>query len=232
MSRTKTVLTAPSGVSESNIEGTFYWPDDNGQVETTNAGHVALLERHGYSKDSEVSIMPPALSMGLMNIDEMGLSQLRDALTQRGLSYPESADRTELERVAQGWNQSRRGRQNVENIGGAPLATSAAPAPALTREQLLAALAALDAGKSPPAPAPAPVDPATASAADVVRAAAPTAPAGVAKPDFSTFSNAELKGWLATKKVDFKGNAATAVLIDLANKKMDEIIAERLGQAA
>lgn len=232
MSRTKTVLKAPEGVSESNIEGVYYWPDENGFVETTSPGHVALLVRHGYSKDSEVSIMPPALSMGLMNIDEMGLSQLRDALTQRGLSYPESADRTELERVAQGWNQSRRGRQNVENTGGAPLATSPQRAPAMTREELLAALAAMDAGKAPAAPAPPPLDPATASAADVVRAAVPTGPTGVGRPDFSTFLNAELKGWLATKKVDFKGNASTSVLIALANAKMDEIIAERLGQAA
>lgn len=224
MSRTQFVLKAPEGAEESTISGTFYFPDEKGEVTTNNAAHVKVLELHGYKVTSEVSILKPMANLGLMNTDEMGLSQLRDALSQRGLVQPDHASRDDMVAAALAWNQSRRGRALIDNAGADPIEVAKTT---MTREQLQAALDALDAKEIPPARAPIPApDPAQMTAAQAAQAgAAPTAAVG--RPDFSAFKNAELKGWLASNKVDFKGNASTDVLIDLASKKFDEIIEAR-----
>lgn len=228
MSRTKFTLKAPEGVEESIISGTYYFPDpDTHEVETTNVEHRDVLRLHGYIQTSEVSITKPSpLTLGLINTDELGLTALREALKHRGLTFGDDYSREELVGEAESWNSSRRGRQRADNTG------DAAPARPQTREELLAALDALDAKAPAPTPAPPPtVDPATQTAADVIRSTpAPTPTVG--RPDFRTFSNKDLKGWLAVNRVDFKGNASTEVLVGLAEQKFEEIIAARQAQAA
>lgn len=106
--RKKTTLHAPDGIDESTIEGTVYWPDDQGNVETTNPNHVAVLKQHGFTVVSEASIQAPAKSLGDIDYDELGRAQLFEALKARGQNYPDTATREELATAAAQWNQGRR----------------------------------------------------------------------------------------------------------------------------
>lgn len=117
MSRTKFTLRAPAGVEESAIEGTYYWPDiDDGTVETTNEVHKEVLIKHGYTLLGEVAIMRAVNpNLGLIDVEEMGRSQLLEALSARGLSLDPDSSRAILVEQAQGWNNARRGRSRFQD---------------------------------------------------------------------------------------------------------------------
>lgn len=147
--RVKYLLTAPDGVEESNIEGTMYWPDEDGRVETTNDRHRDVLLRHGYTLSGQVSIAAPAASRGVIEVDELGRAQLAAALAERGLQYPETASRAELAEIAEGWNHARRrGRAAQAQVAEARAdalakaeesespASTPTPAPAATRGEI------------------------------------------------------------------------------------------------
>lgn len=189
--RTKYILQAPEGVSESVIEGTPYWPDEDGRVETTNPNHVPVLKLHGYTVVTEVKLAPPVRTRthAAIDVEDLGRTGLVDALQARGVSYPEAASRQDLAEIAQSWNAAR-----------------AMPAEAPRPAPPAAPVAA-------PAPAPAPVAQTPAAAPEA------RAPSQAANPhDFSTYGYEDLKGWLAGRGVEFPGNAAKKVLIDLAQK--------------
>lgn len=136
MSRVKTILEAPEGAEESNIEGTTYFVeiDDAGRsiVTTNTPSHVETLKHHGYKVLQEISLAAPAAQKGLIEIDELGRSGLMAALTDRGTTYPPDASRGDLESIAQAWNQSRRGRPRA--VDAAPVAGEPDKEPALVKK--------------------------------------------------------------------------------------------------
>lgn len=199
MSRIKYVLRAPAAVSESLIDGTPYWPDDDGLIETTNPNHITTLKMHGYTVVEEVTLRAPqrARVHGAIDIDDLGRSGLAEALAQRGVSYPETGSRHDLADIAASWNR-------------AHAAPTPAPAP-----------------RAAPAPAPAAAAPAPApQAAEAAEAPPPSPPAPQAQPqssahvehDFTTYGYEDLKGWLSSRGVPFQGNAAKKVLVGLATE--------------
>lgn len=196
--RIKYILQAPPNASESVIEGTPYWPDDDGRIETTNPNHIAPLKLHGYKVIEEVSLIAPqrAKVHGMIDVDDLGRTGLIEALDARGVSYPDTAARQDLAEIATSWNKAR----------GAP-AERPAPAPVAAAK-----------------PAPAPPPPQAATPAPAEPQAAPPAPPAQAKAeapvkvehDFSTYGYEDLKGWLSARGVAFQGNAAKKVLVGLA----------------
>jgi hypothetical protein len=194
--RTKFRLQAPVDISESNIEGTYYWPDEDGHVETTNVRHKDLLIRHGYTVVGEVSIMPPAAQKGPIEVDELGRSQLAQALAERGLSFPDAATRPELVEVAEGWNNAHR-RGRIQRA--APREDQPEPKPASASVQ------AASEGDEPAPPAP----PAEAGVAGAV--------------DFSVATYDELKGWLTARGVAFPPNQPKGKLKELCEQVYAEM---------
>lgn len=196
--RTKTTLKAPPGVDESMIEGTYYWPDENGTVETTNVGHVAIMIQHGYTKTGEVSIMPPATVKGPIDCEEMGRAEVAQALAERGVSYPEAGSRAALVEIAESWNVARRrGRGEV-------------PAPkAEIRENV----------PLPRARVERPAAGEGEGAADAEKKAE--------APDFATCSYEELKGYLASRGAAFPPNSPKKTLREMAEKVHAELTAAK-----
>lgn len=132
MSRVKTILKAPEGVTESQINGTYYWPEDlltkSGMtyahaIQTTNQDHVAILKQHGYAILDTESIDVAMGTTGLIEVDEMGRSGLLKALQDRGQSYSQEATRDELAIIAQQWNQTRRKAAREEAVPAGVSAT-------------------------------------------------------------------------------------------------------------
>ena len=119
-SRIKYILKAPAGVSESIIEGAYYWPDESGLIEVTTPAHLRILGLHGYTKVAEKEFLPPPSAMPLILFEEMGRTDLLEALRQRGVSYIPSSTRDVLEAQAEAWNQSRRGPRIVLDDASAP----------------------------------------------------------------------------------------------------------------
>ena len=111
--RTKFTLKAPpGGGGEAVIEGTYYWPDETGSIETNNPAHVATLQRHGYTITEQVEIAPPPTSLGIIDYEEMGRNELTQQLAIRGVTFDGTGGRAALEEAAQAWNDARRGRMN------------------------------------------------------------------------------------------------------------------------
>jgi hypothetical protein len=193
--RVKYTLAAPYDVTESVIEGTYYWPEDAGDgtyvVTTTNELHRDLLVRHGYTPKGEVSILPPAKAHGAIETDELGRGQLAAALTERGVSYPLDATRGELAEIADAWNGARRrGR-----LAHTPEKTAA---------------------EAPQAPAAV-----HAPAAQVKPAGEPEKGQGggvEGEVDFGEASYDELKGWLAAHGVSFPPNTKKVDLRAMAEQ--------------
>ena len=129
MSRTKYVLKAVDA-AESVIEGTPYWPDpETGLIEVYNPDHVAILKRHGWEEIEAVSISAPARILGLIDVDELGATGLRDALLQRGVEVGPGDNRTDLAVKATMWNrdyqQSRGDMDSASRVSGWPTLAAA-----------------------------------------------------------------------------------------------------------
>lgn len=192
--RVKYILQAPEGVSESVIEGTPYWPDEDNRIETTNPNHLPVLKLHGYKVVTEVALAPPVRvrTHTPIDVDDLGRTGLIDALQARGVSFPEVASRQDLAEIATSWNTAR----------AAPQTARAAPPPRPMPTE--APRAAAPADLSPPA--------------QVVHDAAPAPATDKAPHDFAAYGYEDLKGWLSARGVAFQGNAAKKVLIELATK--------------
>lgn len=189
--RIKYILQAPPNASESVIEGTPYWPDEEGLIETTNPNHLAPLKLHGYKIVEEVSLVAPqrAKVHSMIDVDDLGRTGLIEALDARSVNYPDASSRQDLVEIALAWNKAR-----------------GAPAPAAAR-----------AAPAPPARQAAPAAPVEVQAAPAPTPAQASAPAKVAH-DFSTYGYEDLKAWLAGQGVVFQGNAAKKVLVTLATE--------------
>jgi hypothetical protein len=179
MTRVKTQLRAPEGVTESLIEGTYYIPNEDSLVETTNGYHVGILTQHGYEIVSEVAIVAPARSHGPIEIDELGRGALSQALQERGLSFPTEGSRDDLAEIAQSWNQSLR-------------RPTLAPAPAPRQR-----VAAVEAIAEPEADEPAEEE-------EVAEEEKVEAPAAAKKYDWADATYDEMKGWCAARGIVFK----------------------------
>lgn len=107
--RIKYVMQAPQGTSEAIIDGVYYWPDPDGRVDITTPDHVRTLRLHGFELIAEQEFAPPPTAFGLINFEEMGKTELLDALRERGVSYPLQYTRFDLEEAASGWNAARKG---------------------------------------------------------------------------------------------------------------------------
>jgi hypothetical protein len=106
--RIKTIMRAPDHTDETNVLGSTYWPDEDGLIETTNDEHVEILTRFGYSTISKKAIGRPSVTMGPIDVDELGRQGLTEALRERGLSFPDQATRDDLVAIADAWNVQRR----------------------------------------------------------------------------------------------------------------------------
>lgn len=109
MSRVRYILKAPPNTSESIIEGAYYWPNEAGEVGTTVADHVKVLRNHGYELVRTEDISVPSTTHALINYEEMGKTELANALIARGVSWDRARGRPALEEAAEAWNDLRRG---------------------------------------------------------------------------------------------------------------------------
>lgn len=214
MSRVKTTLKAPLGVTEACIEGTYYWPDENGDVDTTNATHAKILTQHGFAKTAEVSIMAPAAAKGPIDVDELGRAQLQSALSERGLAYPDTASRAELAEIAAGWNAARR--RGFQAPAGSRVA-----AEVVAREPIFETAAAARAA-----------EPRLAAEDAAAGGGAPETVEKIeADPDFGDASYDELKGWLAAHGVAFPPNTPKKTLREMAETEFTAIKARKAAAA-
>lgn len=123
MARRKWIMEAPKGgENEAVIEGTYYWPEPQSvtdaagaervayTIDVTNAAHVDVLKRHGFSVLTEIEQLPPPTSYGLIDYPEMGRTELIRALHERGIAFDRDGGRDGMELAAQSWNDMRRGR--------------------------------------------------------------------------------------------------------------------------
>lgn len=144
MSRVKYLMKAPDSVTESVIEGSYYWPDEDHMVEVTNPGHVAILKQHGYTEAGHQELIPPATAFGLIGYEEMGRSELIAALTERGVSFPAEATRAALEEAAHAWNIARKGPRRVGPEGQPEPTALSEPMAGQLKVTMLAQLSADD----------------------------------------------------------------------------------------
>lgn len=121
MSRSKYLMAAPDGVREGaeiSIEGSYYWTeaDDEGRmiVTTTNPNHVEVMKRHGYTPVGEIAIMPAPSNLGIIDFEELGRTELAQALRERGVTWDRDGGRQSMEWAAQDWNDARKGRARAE----------------------------------------------------------------------------------------------------------------------
>ena len=111
--RTKYIMQCPpGGGGEAVIEGTYYWPDEGGRIETNNPSHKDVLLRHGYTVALAEAIAAPPTNLGIIDYEEMGRGDLVQALAVRGVTFDGQGGRAALEDAAQAWNDARRGRDN------------------------------------------------------------------------------------------------------------------------
>jgi hypothetical protein len=117
MSRIKTILRAPEGADESVIQGTTYWPDEDGLIECTNIEHVPILKQHGYVFVQEMTLERP--NGGVMipiEHEELGRQAIAEALEARGVNYPATGSRADLAEIAESWNRARARRPKAEAV--------------------------------------------------------------------------------------------------------------------
>lgn len=231
MSRIKTILGAPRGVSESVIDGTYYWPEADERfpgretVETTNADHVRIMKQHGYDVLSQVEAIRPARDLGPIDVEEMGRTGLADALNARGVSFDQDGTRADLVETARAWNASRRQAARGEGVVApprpAPVAqaepVAAAPVPAVTdgaRDEKAEADRP-DAGLTRP--------PATFGAAPVTEPEPKPKGAAISEKldsdpavNFDSFDYEDLKGWLASRGVGYPPRPKRELLVKIA----------------
>jgi hypothetical protein len=192
--RVKTILQAPEGVEESIIEGVPYYVNEDSQIESYSQDHVKILERHGYKKVKDETVgrpnSAPSRQQPPIDVEDFGRSQLAEALTERGISFPAAATRTELVDIAENWNA----RRSAAKVAATQ---SSQPAP---RQQTPAAKSQ-PASVAPPSP-------------QAPRQEAAT----LDEQDFDTLTHSELKGYLAARGVAFQGNSSRQVLADVAKR--------------
>lgn len=207
--RVKTNLRAPEGVEESIIEGTYYWPDpETGEVTTTNENHVKVLRQHGFTVTGTVSIMKPAAALGAIDHDELGRQGLAAALRERGLSFPESATRSEMAEIAEGWNRARRRGNGSVSSAALQMAQEAPRTPAATFA-------------APTPPAPTGATPPAGGDGDAAGAAVTGA------VDFGEATYEELKGWLTARAIAYPGNSSKKALREMAEAAHAQLLAQK-----
>lgn len=214
MSRREYELQAPDGVSESQVDGTYYIPDAaTGTVKTTNEAHRTTLKLHGYTDVGDEALGVGRSGRGLILTDELGRGDLSKALAERSIAHDPAADRPTLAALADRWNDDLRGIKPAEP---APVPAPEAPAAPAAAEEPAPPPAPPPPPPAPPAPAPAAPD-----AAGGPAEALGDEDATEKMPEFETMLGKDVSAWLKSCGIE-PPKAANAVLVGIATAKWNE----------